>query len=523
MLESPSVGLDTAANAGDRTALLEVENTELRSRIESRDQRIRLLEEALRVLKANTYGPSRERLSVAAGQAELFNEIEATLELTEAVGIEPDLKATPLREEKASAGKPGRTKLASHLPRVEIRHELSLAERQCGCGGVLAEIGADVSEQLDYAPAKVQVLRHVRVKYACPGCEQCVKTAALPEHILPKTNASPGLLAHLVTSKYVDSLPLYRQEAMFERHGVRLPRATQAAWMIGLNLPLQPLLNLMDERLRSSGYVRIDETRVQVLNSDKAPSALHWMWVRVAGPKHQRIILFDYDPSRGGEVADALIEGCSGYLQSDGYQAYEGASARAGLLHVGCFAHSRRRFFEALKVLPNAQRKQASAAHEAVRRIDALYLIERQIKDLGDEERTRIRAEEAVPQLASLHKWASQMQHETMPSGKLGEALGYLITQWPKLVRYVEDPRLAIDTNLAENAIRPFALGRRNWLFADTVKGAKASAALYSIVSTARANGLEPYAYLRRLFAELPKAKTVEDFEALLPFNTAAN
>jgi transposase len=487
MLESPSVGADTAVTADDRAALL-VENSELRARIEAREQRIRLLEEALRVLKANTYGPSRERLSVAVGQVELFNEIEATLDITEAVGMEPELKATPLREEKPAGGKPGRTKLAAHLPRVEIRHELSAAERQCGCGGVLAEIGADVSEQIDYVPAKVQVLRHVRVKYACPGCEQCVKTAALPEYILPKTNASPGLLAHLVTGKYVDSLPLYRQEAVFERHGVRLPRATQAAWVIGLNLPLQPLLNLMDERLRSSGYVRIDESRVQVLNSDKAPSALHWMWVRVAGPKHQRIILFDYDPSRGGEVADALIEGCSGYLQSDGYQAYEGVSERAGLVHVGCFAHARRRFFEALKALPNAQRKQASAAHEAVRRIDALYLIERQIKDLIDEERTRIRTAEAVPQLAALHEWAAKIQHETMPSGKLGEALGYLITQWPKLVRYVEDPRLAIDTNLAENAIRPFALGRRNWLFADTVKGAKASAALYSIVSTARTN-----------------------------------
>ena len=521
MLESPSALTDTAVNTGDRSAVLEVENTELRARVEARDQRIRLLEEALRVLKANTYGPSRERLSVAAGQVELFNEIEATLDITDAVGMEPELKATPLREDKSAGGKPGRTKLASHLPRVEIRHELTEAERRCGCGALLAEIGADVSEQIDYVPAKVQVLRHMRVKYACPGCEQCVRTAARPEHILPKTNASPGLLAQLVTSKYVDSLPLYRQEAMFERHGVRLPRATQAAWMIGLTVPLQPLLNLMDERLRSSGYVRIDETRVQVLNSDKAPSALHWMWVRVAGPKHQRIILFDYDPSRAGEVADSLIEGCSGYLQSDGYQAYEGVSARAGLIHVGCFAHARRRFFEALKALPNAQRKQASAAHEAVRRIDALYLIERQIKDLDDEGRTRIRSDEALPQLASLHTWASKMQQETMPSGKLGEALGYLITQWPKLVRYVEDPRLAIDTNLAENAIRPFALGRRNWLFADTVKGAKASAALYSVVSTARANGLEPHAYLRRLFAELPKAKPVEDFEAMLPFNTA--
>jgi transposase len=520
MLESSTVGAEAAVTAQDRTALLEVENGELRARIEARDQRIRLLEEALRVLNANTYGPSRERLSVAAGQVELFNEIEATLDITEALDIEPELKATPLREEPRTSGKPGRAKLAAHLPRIEIRHELKAEDLQCDCGGVLTEIGADLSEQIDYMPAKIQVLRHVRVKYACPGCEQCVKTAPLPEHILPKTNASPGLLAQLVTSKYVDSLPLYRQEAMFERHGVRLPRATQAAWMIGLTVPLQPLMNLMDERLRGSGYVRIDETRVQVLNSDKAPTALHWMWVRVAGPKHQRIILFDYHQSRGGEVADSLIEGCSGYLQSDGYQVYEGASERAGLVHVGCFAHARRRFFEALKALPNAQRTGAAAAHEAVRRIDALYLIERQIKDLGDEERTRIRTEEAVPQLKSLHDWASKMQHETMPSGKLGEALGYLITQWPKLVRYVEDPRLAIDTNLAENAIRPFALGRRNWLFADTLKGAKASATLYSIVSTARANGLEPYAYLRRLFAELPKAKTVENFEALLPFKT---
>jgi hypothetical protein len=324
MLESPTVGAEPQVTADDRAALL-VENSELRARVEAREQRIRLLEEALRVLKANTYGPSLERLSAAAGQVELFNEIEATLDITEAVGIEPELKATPLHEEKPRAGKPGRAKLASHLPRVEVRHELTLAERQCACGGVLEEIGADLSEQIDYVPAKVQVLRHVRVKYACAGCEQCVRTAALPE-----------------------------------------------------------------QRLRASGYVRIDETRVQVLNSEKAPSALHWMWVRVAGPKHQRIILFDYDPSRGGEVADGLIEGCSGYLQSDGYQAYEGVSHRAGLVHIGSFAHARRRFFEALKALPNAQPKLASTAQEAVHRIDALYLIERQINDLEDEYRAAI-------------------------------------------------------------------------------------------------------------------------------------
>jgi transposase len=277
----------------------------------------------------------------------------------------------------------------------------------------------------------------------------------------------------------------------------------------------------MEERLRGSGYVRIDETRLQVLHSDKAPSALHWMWVRVAGPKHQRIILFDYNPGRSGAVADALIEGCSGYLQSDGYRVYTGASARADLIHVGCFAHARRRLFEALKALPKEVRKRDSAAYEGVRRIDELYLIEREIKECSDEERTRIRRERAVPQLESLFEWATRLQQDTMPSGKLGDALGYLVKQWPKLCRYVDDGRLAMDTNLAENAVRPFALGRKNWLYADTVKGAKASAALYSIVSTARANGLEPYAYLKHLFTELPKAQTVEDFEALLPFKTA--
>jgi transposase len=338
MLESPSGSLDTAPSADDQSASLEAQNTQLRADLVCRDQRIRLLEEALRLLSSNTYGPSRERLSVAAGQGELFNEIEASLDIVEAVGLEPELKATPTREQKQSTGKAGRTKLATHLPRVDVPHELSLAQLQCDCGTTLTEIGRELSEQLDYVPAKVQVLRHIRFKYACPGCEQCVRTAAVPEHILPKTNASPGLLAHLVTSKYVDSLPLYRQEAMFERYGVRLPRATQAAWMIGLTVPLTPLLNLMDERLRESGYIRMDETRVQVLNSDKAPSALHWMWVRVAGPKHRRIILFDYNPSRAGAVADALVEGCTGYLQSDGYAAYEGASARAGLIHVGCMA-----------------------------------------------------------------------------------------------------------------------------------------------------------------------------------------
>jgi transposase len=520
MLKSTSSSIENAVDAAARIALLENENERLRADVDSRERRIRMLEEALRVLKADHYGASREKLGVAPGQGGLFNEAETTIELTETVGAPIELDATPLREEKKRSGtKPGRKALAGHLPRIPIVYELPESERTCACGGTLVEIGTETSEQLDYLPAKIQVLQHVRKKYACPGCEQCLKTAALPPQILPRTNASPGLLAQLVTSKYVDALPLYRQEAIFERHGVSLPRATQAAWIIALAERVQPLINLMDERLRESGYIRMDETPVQVLKSEKAPTAEHYMWVRVAGRPHQRIILFDYDASRGAEVAARLLEGVSGYLQSDGHGAYDRVAKQYGLTHCGCFAHARRRFFEAIKALPKAEQKTPTAAHEAVQRIDELYAIEREAKGLSDAERTALRAQRAVPRLKALHEWASALVQYTLPSGKLGDALSYLLKQWPKLVRYVEDGRLAIDTNLAENAIRPFALGRRNWLFADTVKGAQASASLYSLVQTARANDLEPYAYLRRLFAELPAAQSVADIEALLPFS----
>jgi transposase len=528
MLESKADAPTEAMDGAVRIALLESEVNELRRRdaertaeLAARERRIRLLEEALRILQADRYGASREKLHVAPGQSELFNEAETIAELNEVLGTEVNLKATPQREEKPATGtKAGRKAIAAHLPRVQILHDIAESERQCACGSTLIEIGNEISEQLDYVPPKIQVLQHVRKKYACPGCEQCLKTAPLPPQILPRTNAAPGLLAHLVTSKYVDALPLYRQEAIFARHGVSLPRATQAAWIIALAERVQPLINLMDERLRASGYIRIDETPVQVINSDKPATAEHWMWIRVAGPPRQRIILFDYDPSRGHEVAERLLDGAHGTLQSDGHHAYDQVAEKYSLIHCGCIAHARRKFFEAIKALPKEVRNQSTAAHEAVRRIDELYKIERDIGTFSDTERTAVRQEKAMPLLESLHAWASGLVHDTLPSGKLGEALTYLRNQWPKLIRYANDGKIAIDTNLAENAIRPFALGRRNWLFADTVSGARASAHMYSLVQTARANELEPHAYLRRLFAELPAAQTVEQIEALLPFRS---
>ena len=522
MLESAARESDLLAQAS-RIALLESQISERDVQLLARDQRIQLLEEMLRLLKAGRFGVSREKLHEAPGQGALFNEVEVIAELIELAGGNAPLAATPERENnKASQDKPGRRTLASHLPRVDIRHELPELDRICACGCVRTEIATEPSEQLDYVPAKIQVIRHLRVKYACAACEQGVSIAPVPAQMLPKTNAAPGLLAQIVASKYVDALPLYRQEQIFARHGVNLSRATQAAWIMGLIEPLTPLLNLMNERLQGSGYIRMDETPLQVLKSDKAPQSDHWMWVRVSGPPRERIILFDYHPSRSSEAAEQLLTGTTGFLQTDGYTAYDGVARKLHLTHVGCMAHARRRFFEAIKALPKDQANTTTAAHEAVRRIDALYAIERDLKELKEKDiaqRQAIRRARAMPLLESLHAWALVRQAETLPSGKLGEAFAYLLTQWPKLVRYLEDPRLALDTNVAENAIRPFALGRKNWLFADTVKGAKASAALYSLIETAKANGLEPFAYLRNLFDELPLAKTLDDIEKLLPFN----
>jgi transposase len=351
MLESPSRTDEQAQIAQIQVALKE------------RERYIRLLEEALRLMRAEKYGASREKLAEAPGQRGLFNEAEAAMAVLEAVGFQPPLDATPLRDDKAPPKSPGRMALPAHLPRIEVRHELPADERVCGCGSELTHIGEETSEQLDYVPAKIQVIRHVRPKYACGHCHVGVKIAPVPAKILPRSNVSSRLLAHLITSKFVDGLPFYRTQTVLARHGIALPRGTQAAAVINAHAPIVPLMNLMDERLRASGYIRIDETSMQVLHSDdasKSPtgdtnSTHHQMWIRVAGPPGQRLILFDHDPSRSAQVAMRLLDGACGYVQSDGYAAYDAAVATLPLTHVGCFAHARRRFFDAIKALPKSR------------------------------------------------------------------------------------------------------------------------------------------------------------------------
>ncbi len=491
------------------------------ARWEAREERIKLLEEENRWLKAQLFGRSSEKTpaaEVSPDQRRLFNEAEA---LAQAAQSAPEKILIPAHERK----KRGRKKLSPDLPRVEVLHDLADQEKVCAKDGTALErIGEEICEQLDYQPAQVRVIRHIRPKYSCPCCRQGVQIAPTPLTLFPKSLATPALLAHIVTAKFVDGLPLYRQETQFERLGVTLGRATMAGWMIRLGgTHLVPLINLLNEQMLEQPLIHSDETRLQVLHSDKAPTADHWMWVRVSGSPGRRIVLFDYDPSRGGTVPKRLLQGYEGILLTDGYEPYAIVAAELKLVHAGCMAHARRKFDEARKATPG----DSSHAKCALEFIRELYLIERMLWDrehpLAPEQRVAVRQTRSAPIMERFHGWLQALSSQVLPEGRLGKAVHYTLGQWPKLTVFLSHGEVPIDNNRCENAIRPFVLGRKGWLFSDTVHGAVASANLYSLVETAKANNVEPHAYLSRLFERLPHLTTVEDYEAMLPWNLNAS
>ena len=299
-------------------------------------------------------------------------------------------------------------------------------------------------------------------------------------------------------------------ESALGRHGVDIPRQTLARWVIQCGEHLQPLLNLMRDRLLESRVIHCDETRVQVLKEpDREPTSQSWMWVQTGGPPDQPVILFDYSTSWAQEVPSRLLEGYGGYLMTDDYAGYNALGAQSGVERLGCWAHARRKFVEAQKVQPKGKTGRADIA---LNLINKLYGIERDLKEVGDEHRYESRQQSSLPVLAQLQTWLEKTQPQVTAKNALGKAISYLASNWIKLVRYTEAGYLPIDNNAAERAIRPFVIGRKNWLFSDTPKGAAASAQLYSLVETAKANGQEPYAWL-------PTAYSVEDYEALLPWN----
>jgi transposase len=420
--------------------------------------------------------------------------------------------------------KRGRKPLDPNLPREVVRHELPESERVCAHdGSALVEIGVEISEQLDIIPQQVRVIQHQRVKYACPCCDESIKVTPAPVRIIPKGLLTEAALAWVVTSKYMDALPLYRQAALLGRFGGDLSRNTLAASIVRVGEAVQPIINLLRDHLLDADLVHGDETTIQVLKEPgKKAQTKSYLWAQATG-SGPPIRLFGYAPGRGGNHARDLYAGIKpgAVLITDGYEVYGGIAEASGLTHLGCWAHCRRYFVEAEAVIPKTARSPGQLATQFIAIIGELYAVESKAKDKTTAERLRLRDVQSRPVLQRIEAMLLKHLHAVVPGSLLGKALHYLSAQWPKLVRYVENGAWPIDNNLCENAIRPFVIGRRNWLFADTVAGANASANLYSLIETCKANHIDPYAYLVSLFRKLPQVITADDFEALLPWHLA--
>lgn len=433
--------------------------------------------------------------------------------------------------------KRGRKPLDPALPREVIRHELPESERLCPHdGAALQEIGVEATEQLDIIPQQVRVIRHERVKYACPCCDGGLRLATKPEQVIPKGLFTEALLAWVITSKYMDGLPLYRQAALLGRFGgTDISRNTLAASVVRVGQAVQPIINLLRDRLLDAPLIYGDETEIQVLKEPgRKAQTKSYMWAQMTeksgadgtGPP---IRLFAYAPSRSTQTSLRLYAGAreGGGLMTDGYEPYNQVAKTNKSVHLACWAHCRRYFNDAVQALPKDKRGPQQLAGQFMELIAKLYHVESTARQEGlDAGALRLqRQEHSVPILKKIEALVLANLHAVAPKTLLGQALHYAQGQWSKLVRYVEDGNYPIDNNACENSIRPFVIGRRNWLFADTVAGANASANLYSLLQTCKVNGIDGYAYLRKLLIALPKASTADDYDTLLPWSisTAAS
>jgi transposase len=516
----------------ERLAASEQRHAQQAQLLEERERRIEQLLDYITLLKRKRFGPSAER--IPADQLKLFDEAELETLIGE---LEEELEQPPAPQTKAPApeqpkAKPVRRALPEPLPRVDRIIDLREAEKQA-MGSDWTFIGYEESEQLAVIPRQPYVIRFKRAKYVpinedVPGAERGVVMAPRAPQILPKAIGHSSLIADVVVGKFVDALPLYRQEKIFAREGIDLSRQTMAGWMIQLDEKLTSLMAAMKGVLYHGRVIHIDETRLQVLEEPgRAASQQSYMWVYRGGPPDRPVVWFQYAETRSGDVPrEFLFPGGAApaagrdpppglYLLTDGYSAYNALAREAGIAgHAACFAHVRRKFVEAA-----TGRKNTAAAHQMVALISQLYAIERRLRDRSPEERRAEREAHSRPLLDKIKAWLEENAAKVLPKGLLGQAIAYALGLWPQLTTFLEDGHIPIDNNLAENAIRPFVIGRKGWLFAGSPRGAHASATLYSLIETAKANALGPRAYLTFLFERLPEARTAAAIEALLPQN----
>ncbi|MDD1830110.1 IS66 family transposase [Photobacterium sp. ZSDE20] len=474
------------------------------------ESRIAEMWEQFRLAQAKRYLPQSEKFPA---QGCLFNEAESLTD-TGPSDDEPEMETVTYTRKR------GRKPINPDLPREVIEYDLPEDAKTCPCcQGELHAIGVETSEQLEIIPKQVKVLRHERKKYACRHCENHgegskIITASMPRQPLPGSIATAGTLATVAVSKYADGLPLYRIEKELARVGVDIQRTTLASWMIKTAELLSPVYRAMKETLLKETVIHGDETTLQVLKeSGKKAQSKSYLWA-YAGHEQSTtpVVLFEYQPGRGHAYPKAFLDGYTGTIMTDGYSAWRMLEK---VTHLGCWAHARRKFKDALDLSP----KKAGQAKQALSYIQKLYAIEKKAQSLSAAERYTLREKGSIPILASFHGWLDKAAAKLLPQSPMGKAVSYALKQWPYLERYVEDGDYPIDNNRVEREIRPVATGRKAWLFADTPSGANASAVLFSIMLSCRANGVEPYAYLRHVLTELPQREAGCDISDLLPYS----
>jgi transposase len=481
------------------------------SQLTQKDSQINSLTELLRIYRYRQFGNKSEKSSV--DQISIFNEAELPKKPDVIIEADEEIHIAGHTRTKSRGRKP----LPENLPREQRIHDLSEDEKICSCGQSLTHIKDETCEQLEIIPAKVYVIQHVKKKYACKHCEETIKTAAMPAQPIPRSIASPGLLSHVLVSKFEDHLPLHRQEQMLRRIGIDIPRATLCLWVIRSAELFKPMMSLMHKNIICYDVAYSDETTVQVLKDpNKGVNSKKYMWMFAGGNPNKFCFYYRYHHSRAHDVPLSFFEGYKGYIHCDGFPGYDTLASKSAEIKLsGCLYHARRKFVEIIKV---TQAKEG-VAHDVLLYIAKLAKIEEEIKELNAEDKLILRIKKAKPVLDNLHAYLIAMQPRTLPKSPLGQAVSYTLNQRPKFLTYLDDGRLENNNNRSERAIKPFVIGRKGWLFADSVAGAEAAAIIFSLVETCKHHGVEAYDWFRYVLQQLPLCQSDAEVEALMPFN----
>jgi transposase len=449
-----------------------------------------------------------------AYNAEQKNLLEETLD-TDLAAVAAEIEALQRSKPAGEKRQPKRQPLPPHLPRREIRHEPE--DTTCGCGQAMQRIGEDVAEKLDYQPGTFTVERHVRGKWVCACCEKLVQAPVAP-HIIDKGLPTTGLLAQVLVAKYLDHLPLYRQEAIFERAGHAIARSTLAQWVGECGVQLQPLVDVLAEELLRQKVLHADETPVAMLKPGHGKTHRAYLWSYCTTRFNPiKAVVFDFADSRGGQHVRGFLglpgtpqrPGWAGKLVTDDFSGYK-ACFEMGVTEVGCMAHARRKFHELW-----ANHGSVLGEH-ALKFFAQLYDVERELADADARQRLEVRQQRSRPVADALHQWLRQQRQKVPDGSATAKAIDYNLNRWVALTRFLDDGDLPIDNNQVENQIRPIALGRQNWLFAGSLRAGKRAAAIMSLVHSARLNGLEPYQYIRDVLERLP-TQPASRIKELLP------